>query len=148
MSFIGEGKSRSILEQMVKDYKLDDYITFEGRKTQDYLFTHLCEYDCLIQPSRYEGFGLTVAEGIAAGLPVLVSDTEGPMEIIEYGTLGMSFKNEDINDLANKLESILKGEYDYSLIEKAIQKVYQNYDVELTAKKYINEYRKILYKEL
>ena len=144
MHFIGEGESEIMLKQMVDDMHLKDYITFEGTKTQEYIFTHLCEYDCFIQPSRYEGFGLTVAEAMASGLPVLVSNIEGPLEIIENGRLGMTFQSENVIDLADKLEVILKGKYDYKLIDKAYEHVRERYDVSVTARKYIEEYKKIL----
>lgn len=147
MSFIGEGPSRTEYEQMVKDYKLEKYVTFEGNKTQDYLSEHLCDYDVAIQPSTHEGFGLTVAEAIAAKVPVLVSDIEGPMEIIDNGRYGMFFKKGDIVDLADKLEIILKRGYDYSMIDPAYDYVKECYDVSITAKKYIEEYKKVISKK-
>ena len=144
MSFIGEGPSRAEYEQMVKDYGLETFITFEGKKTQDYLYDHLCDYDVSIQPSTHEGFGLTVAEAIAAKVPVLVSDIEGPMEIIANGKYGMHFKKGDVIDLADKLEVILRGGYDYSMIDSAYDYVKEHYDVSITAKKYIEEYKKLI----
>ena len=130
-----------------KDYKLEKYVTFEGNKTQDYLSEHLCDYDVAIQPSTHEGFGLTVAEAIAAKVPVLVSDIEGPMEIIDNGRYGMFFKKGDIVDLADKLEIILKRGYDYSMIDPAYDYVKECYDVSITAKKYIEEYKKVISKK-
>lgn len=144
MHFIGEGESRTELENLVRDFNLDSYVTFEGIKTQEYLFDHLADYDCFLQPSRYDGFGLTVAEAMAAGLPVLVSNIEGPLEVIDNGKVGMAFKTEDVIDLADKMEIILRGGYDYSKIARAIERVRQKYDVAITAQKYINEYKKIL----
>lgn len=144
ISFIGEGPSRKEYEQMVNDYGLEGFVTFEGKKTQDYLFQHLCEYDLSVQPSTHEGFGLTVAEAMAAKVPVLVSDIEGPMEIIENGKYGMFFKKGDATDLADKLETILNGGYDYSKIEPAYEHVKTHYDVSITARKYIEEYKKVL----
>lgn len=144
MSFIGDGPSRNEYEQMVKDYKLVDFVTFEGNKTQDYLSEHLCDYDVAIQPSTHEGFGLTVAEAIAARVPVLVSDIEGPMEIIDNGKFGMYFKKGDIVDLADKLEHILKGGYNYNMINPSYNHVKTHYDVSITAKNYLEEYKKVL----
>lgn len=76
LHLIGDGESKPFLEQMVKDFHLDHYVLFEGEKTQEYIFEHLADYDCFVQPSRHEGFGLTIAEAMAAKLPVLVSNIE------------------------------------------------------------------------
>lgn len=146
MHFIGVGKSEDILRKMVKDLQISDYVFFEGFKDQDFIKNNLCSYDVFIQPSRYEGFGLTVAEAMAAKVPVLVSDIEGPMEIIDNGKYGMHFKKGDVVDLADKLEIILKGGYDYSMIDPAYDYVKEHYDVSITAKKYIEEYKKVINK--
>lgn len=146
LHFIGEGTDRAMLERMVRDKNLSDYVVFEGLKERDYIFLHLKDYDLYLQPSRYEGFGLTVAEACAAKLPVLVSDIEGPLEIIDSGRLGMTFKNTDAVDLADKIEIVCHGNYDYNLIESAYQRCLDKYEVGVTAKEYIKEYRKIIEK--
>lgn len=66
------------------------------------------------------------------------------MEIIGNGRYGMSFESGNINDLADKLQTILDGGYDYSLTDKAYRHVVEKYDVRRTAKRYIEEYNKIL----
>ena len=144
--FIGEGHSRAMLEEMIQRYYLQDYFYFEGQKPQDWLREHLADYDCFIQPSRYEGFGLTVAEAMAARLPVLVSNIEGPMEIIDNGKVGMCFEAGNITDLADKIEKILRGKYDYSMIDKASSRVKSKYDVSITAQRYIREYKNVIKK--
>ena len=65
-------------------------------------------YDLLVQPSRYEGFGLTVVEGMAAGVPVLVSDIEGPMEVIDKGRHGFAFRSEDFHDCGDRMMEIME----------------------------------------
>lgn len=144
LHLIGIGSSEPMLREMTHRLGLDECVFFEGLKTQEFIYNHLCDYDLFIQPSRYEGFGITVAEALAAKLPVLVSDIEGPMEVIGYGEYGMSFKSEDVDDLTEILKSILQGGYDYSLVEKAYYHVCEEYDVSRTANEYIKEYRKIV----
>lgn len=141
---IGQGRDEDLLRQQIQSLELEDYVTFEGLKTQDYIYNHLCDYDLFVQPSRYEGFGITVAEAMSAKVPVLVSNIEGPMEIIESGKYGMCFECQNISDLAEKLEIILKGGYDYSLIDKAYQHVCDQYDVKVTAQLYLEEYKKVI----
>ena len=144
---IGEGPDEHYLKELVKKKNLDKYVIFEGLKSQDYLHQNLKNFDLFVQPSNYEGFGLTVAEAIAAKVPVLVSDIEGPMEIIANGKYGMHFKKGDVVDLADKLETILKGGYDYSMIDSAYEYVKEHYDVSVTARKYIEEYKKVISKK-
>ena len=144
MHFIGTGPSEEMLRKLAKELGIADQVIFEGLKSQEYIYQHLCDYDFFVQPSRCEGFGLTVAEAMAAKLPVLVSDIEGPMEVIGYGKYGMAFKSEDVDDLAEKLSIILKGDYDYSLVEKAYWHVCEEFDVRKTAKIYIEEYKYVL----
>lgn len=144
MHFVGEGPDDSLLKDMVATKNLSDIIVFEGLNDRDWIYDNLCEFDLYIQPSRYEGFGLTVAEACAAQIPVLVSDIEGPLEILDGGRLGMTFKNEDVDDLAIKILMFLDGEYDYSLIEPAYQRTLELYDVKRTATQYIEEYKKLL----
>ena len=144
LHLIGTGGSEAMLREMVDRLGLESYVTFEGLKDQDFIYNHLCDYDLFVQPSRYEGFGITVAEAMAAKLPVLVSDIEGPMEIIGHGKYGMSFKSEDVDDLAGKLRTVLQGGYDYSLVEKAYRHVCEEFDVRKTTSKYLVEYKKIL----
>ena len=144
VSFIGTGSSEAQLIKMTKELCISEHVVFEGLKSQEWLSEHLSDYDLFVQPSRCEGFGLTVAEAMAAKLPVLVSNIEGPMEIIGNGKYGMSFESENVADLADKLRIILQGGYDYSLIEKAYQHVCDEYDVRNTARKYISEYKQIV----
>ncbi|MBR1461882.1 MAG: glycosyltransferase [Prevotella sp.] len=141
---IGEGDSEKQLRDLVDQLDLKDYVFFEGLKTQDYIYNHLCDYDLFIQPSRFEGFGITVAEALAAKIPVIVSNIEGPMEIINHGEYGMSFQVGDADDLAEKIKIVLQGGYDDSMIEKAYQHVCKEYDVAVTAKIYIEGYKSII----
>lgn len=141
---IGDGNDEKYLKELVRKKDLDKYVVFEGLKSQDYLHKNLCKFDLFVQPSNYEGFGLTVAEAMAAKIPILVSDIEGPMEIIDNGKYGMFFKKGDVIDLAEKLKVILNGGYDYSMIDPAYDYVKEHYDVSITAKRYIEEYKKII----
>lgn len=43
--------------------------------------------------SYYEGYNLTVAEGIILGVPVLSTDCAGPKELLDGGKYGMIVEN-------------------------------------------------------
>lgn len=144
MHFVGNGESEDMLKSMVQNLHLENEVVFEGLKDQSWVYQNLCNYDLFIQPSRYEGFGLTVAEAIAAKVPVLVSNIEGPLEIIDGGRLGMSFENKMVKDCAEKIKQfILNGRNDKQ-VEDAYQYVKSHYDVSVTAQKYLEVYESIL----
>ena len=48
--------------------------------------------DCFVLPSRGEGIGLPVAEAMACGLPVIVSDSGGYMDFVRHGENGLTIK--------------------------------------------------------
>lgn len=145
LSFVGDGEDYDSLAQMIDEYGLKDSVVLEGVKDRDWIYQHLQEYDLFLQPSRFEGFGLTVAEACAAKLPVLVSDNEGPLEIIDNGKFGTTFRNKDVDDLKMKILAIMR---DYQklipIADKARDHVLHLYDISKTASKYVDEYQDVL----
>lgn len=143
LDFIGSGSSEQFLKTLSESYGLSNQINFLGHRDRDYIYNNLNSYDLLVQPSLYEGFGLTVAEGMAAKIPVLISNVDGPMEIIENGKYGYCFKSGDDVDLANKIETIVNQsitEEHQVLISQAYQRVVNNFDIAHTASRYIECY--------
>lgn len=140
ITFIGDGESRSFLENKVKTLNLGGYVEFLGKKEQTYIFEHLCDYDLFVQPSIHEGFGLTIAEAMAAKLPVIVSSGQGPEEVIDYGKYGYVFENGNPSECANKIEIFLKHENNPFQIEEAYQRVLDLYDIKVTVNTYMNKY--------
>lgn len=136
----GNGTSQPFLEKLIKEYNISDNVHFMAPKPHSYIEQHLCDFNLLIQPSRCEAFGLTIAEGMAAKIPILISDIPAPMEVINQGECGLYFKSDDSIDCAEKIKSIIQNGYDENMIEKAYQRVQNLYSVDLTAQNYLKEY--------
>ena len=139
LDFIGEGQSHQYLKTLVIEYKLESFVNFLGLKSRDYIYQNLCNYNLFVQPSLYEGFGLTVVEAIAAKISVLVSDIHGPMEIIERGKYGFYFESENEVDCADKIDKAIKCK-NYDIIDSAYEHALYYYSIESTASKYLKEY--------
>ncbi|MFD1359135.1 glycosyltransferase [Fictibacillus halophilus] len=69
---IGEGKLKSKLENMIKSYSLEETFVFLGTQENPYTFIKDC--DIYVQPSRYEGFGLAIAEARILQKPIIATD--------------------------------------------------------------------------
>ena len=140
IDFIGNGDSLGYLKQLAQNNNMEEHVHFLGTKDQKYIYDNLCCYDLFVQPSIYEGFGLTVAEAMAAKVPVLVSTGQGPEEVIDGGKYGYLFKNSDVEDCASKMSMFIENKNDKSLIEKAYQRVWSLYNVRVTTQTYIDNY--------
>jgi glycosyltransferase involved in cell wall biosynthesis len=137
LDFVGEGTSFDYLSDLVQSYNLSDCVRFLGVKDRAYIYTHLCEYDLLVQPSFDEGFGLTIIEAMAARIPVLVSDISGPIEVIGNGKLGFFFQKGNEQDCADKILYILGSVQNVSaIVEKASMYCHENFDIENTVDAY------------
>ena len=134
-----------VAELRVKKLHAESVVSFLGVKPQPYIAEHLADYDLFVQPSRWEGFGLTVAEAMAAKVPVLVSEGQGSAEVTCGNKFGWTFENGNSNDLAEKIK-YLYDNYDEAMdkANSALNYVQNTYDVSVTARKYLDNYTKCL----
>ncbi|MBR5550540.1 MAG: glycosyltransferase [Muribaculaceae bacterium] len=147
VDFYGFGPSKDFLIKLTRHYELEGRVFISGKIiSHEELCSRLKEYDLLVQPSRSEGFGLTIAEGMAAKVPVMLSNQPGPMEVVGGGRYGIVFNSGDVEDCANKIYEIISNydKYQKLALNEAYDFVKSNFDIENTAKKYCNEYSKIM----
>ena len=143
LTLIGQGTYQNYLLDLVKDLNIQDNIIFAGALKKSEIYKQIKNYDILIQPSREEGFGLTIIEGMAAKIPVLVSDIKGPNEVVLNGKLGTIFKTENVDDLVNKILYIIEKDVDELKIENAYQYTINNYSINKTVENYIRIYKEL-----
>ena len=144
VDFLGDGESKDEIIRMVTKMELSDKVSILGSRSRNYIYQHLCDYDLFVLPSRSEGFGLSVVEAMCAKIPVLVSDINGPMEVINGGKYGMFFKSDDYISLSRQIRKFIINGCDMDIIEQAYYYARNNFDVSVTSRKYIKEYKKIL----
>ncbi len=84
--FIGEGPTRSELEQRVDSYGLKDYCFFLGEKANPYPYVK--QADLYVQTSRVESYSLTVHEANILGKPTIASDLPAIRELLSHGKYG------------------------------------------------------------
>lgn len=140
--FIGTGDSYNLLNSMVEDLNLGSLVHFLGIRDRAYIYENLKQYDLLVQPSFFEGFGLTIVEAMFAKVPCLVSNIDGPIQIIEDGKYGYHFRVGDSQDLSNKIYAIMHtAEPELrSLANAAYKHASEKFHVAGTAQSYLKNY--------
>lgn len=142
IDFIGDGSAFETLQKLISKYELNGCVHLLGAQDRDYVYEHLCDYDLYVQASISEGFGLTIAEGMAAGLPIITSNLEGPMEVIGNGEYGDCFEANNYTSLADKIVEFIEGKI-LDKTEKAREFLNENFTIQSTVKKYAKIYRKV-----
>ena len=105
---IGEGEERENLMEWVRDNRLDDKIEILGHKEN--VSEYLSDADIFLLPSRWEGFGLSLVEAMATGLPSIVSDVPGISEVLgEDGVCGFKIPPEDEGEMAMQLKALIEN---------------------------------------
>ncbi|MBU1097091.1 MAG: glycosyltransferase [Bacteroidetes bacterium] len=141
--FVGDGISRTNLEKMIDQTNLNNFVFLLGNKTREWVYENLCCYDLVVLPSRFEGFGLTIIEAMAAKVPVIASKIDGPIEILENEKFGFLFENNNYDELAKKILEVLEL-YNTGQIINKVNLAYDNcllkFTIKQTAANYLLEY--------
>lgn len=133
------------LRLYIKNQKMEKIVTFLG-SVED-IRTVYNKIDICVLPSRFEGFGLSVVESIAMGVPVVVSDVDGPKEIIQASHIGQTFKKGDYIDLANKIEATIENLEKQRKDTKTNRNIIRNlFDINSTCEQYMNVYKELINK--
>lgn len=145
--FVGDGESRTKIQSLVDRYGLSNHIVFLGAVDRFWIKTYLQEFHLLIQPSIMEAFGLSVIEGFACGLPVVMSRTGGLPEINKVLNAGALFEVNNDTELADNIYTVYKNYIDKQIehspwIVRDRQKL-MLFDMEQTVNQYIEAYKTI-----
>ncbi|HBI17655.1 MAG: Glycosyl transferase, group 1 [Candidatus Moranbacteria bacterium GW2011_GWF2_34_56] len=97
------------LSKIAKELDVEDRVVFLGAKNQKILKKYYSAADVCIVPSYYEPFGIVPLESMACGTPVVASRTGGLQFSVKDGKTGSLAKPRDYNDLAQKINIVLKN---------------------------------------
>lgn len=107
---IGDGPHREPLENKVREMELEDTVEFKGYIDFDELVDFLNRGHLLVNPSPKEGWGLTVVEANACGMPVVASDSPGLRDSVIHGETGFLVPHGDENSFADRIVQLIRDE--------------------------------------
>ena len=112
-TIIGDGPQRQILEDLADQLKINHAVRFEGameqKDAQKLIMRHwvFCQHSIPDLVGSQEGFGLTLAESSAAGMPIISTFHGGIPEHIIHEKNGILVPEYDIDAMANAMMRLL-----------------------------------------
>jgi glycosyltransferase involved in cell wall biosynthesis len=104
---MGEGPLGPDIRALVHSRQLDDRVHLVGFQPNPYAY--MARASAFILASRFEGFGIVLAEALACGAPIVSTDCRsGPAEILENGRCGLLVPVGDPQGMAHAALRVLR----------------------------------------
>ncbi|MCK1983020.1 MULTISPECIES: glycosyltransferase [Peribacillus] len=101
---IGDGKSRVNYEKLITNSNVSDHFKLLGSDPNPYPYIKDC--DIYVQPSRHEGYCITLAEARCLNKPIITTDFTGANEQIKNGVTGL-IVNCDANEIYKAIVNLI-----------------------------------------
>jgi len=106
--FASEGELTAALERRVEAEGLRPLVEFVGRLSDEGLRDFFASCDCVVIPSRAEGFPLVFGEALQMNRPLIVSDVAGMGTLGTQNGVARAVPKEDAVALADAMAEFLK----------------------------------------
>lgn len=138
LTIVGDGELRPQIQAVIKHLDLDKDIVLLGRRLD--IPQLLNQADIFVLASKFEGFGLVVAEAMACECYVVATDSGGVAEVM--GDTGKLVPIKDSHALAKALEKVigLSREDRTQNNEKARARVEQLFSLKTSVQKWLELY--------
>lgn len=140
LHLVGDGPLKPEIEKLVKDYDLQDRVTFYGFVSDP--LTYISAADVLVLPSIIEGLPGVILEAMICKVPVVAFNVGGISEILMDET-GFLIPQNDYDVFAKKTFEALDLDSN-KLLEEAYNLVSSNYMNSKLALKFVNSYQKLV----
>lgn len=133
----GDGENKTKYEQMVKDFRIENLISFPGwlnaeQKTEIYNLV-----DMIAIPSLHDIQPLGILDAFGWGKVVLSSDHVGPLQVCKHKENAWVSKVGDAQELANGIDYLIKKpDFALQLAQQAKKEALEKYCFEQIAKEH------------
>lgn len=120
---VGEGPSRGYYEEISQSKGIADSFVLLGATTNPYIYMNEC--DIYVQPSRHEGYCITLAEARCFSSPIVTTDFSGAREQIIDNETGIICAVDE-NEIYLSIKKLLDNNKVYSYIKENLYKKNSN----------------------
>ena len=133
---IGEGSRRAELQQLINELNVADNVKLLGSRRDVPALLSQCDL-FVFQALRDEGFGIALAEAMAARLPIVATNVGACREVLEAGSCGLLVPEQDPQAMADGiLQALREGEVKASRTKAAYQRAIAEFSVPESAVAY------------
>lgn len=142
LDIVGTGDLIDELGALARDLHIADRVTLTGFVTDEELRARLRGAEVFAMPSTAELQSIATMEAMATGLPVVAADAMALPHLVRDGENGWLFRPDDPEDLAEKLERILRLDDDeYRRYQSHSLQMVAPHDIERTIDAFERIYR-------
>lgn len=114
---LGDGKQKKVLEELAKQLKIEDAVSFLGSVPNEEIKNYQFASDLFLFSSKSETQGIVLLEAMAAKNPVIAIKASGVVDVVRNGKNGF-MTEEDIHDWAETAAEILTNSSLYETLKK------------------------------
>lgn len=124
---LGTGDERNKLENLIKEYKLEECVFLLGFQNNPYKY--LSKSDLFICSSFFEGFSTVVSEAVVLGVPSVSTNCTGAKEILGDSEYGIVTEKDD-DSLYLGIRNMLSNQEIYDYYKRKVHERRDFFDVE------------------
>jgi len=145
LEIIGTGSRAGKYQALARKLRIENKVRFLGFIEYNKLPEYYSNADLFVLPSRRESFGLTLAEAMASGLPVVSTNVTAIPEVVKDGENGILVPPNDPEKFAGAVNSLLDNpERMRKMGIKGRERVKENFTWEKVAERVLKYYEEIL----
>ncbi|MBI4153741.1 glycosyltransferase family 4 protein [Candidatus Woesearchaeota archaeon] len=141
--FIGYRHDKA-LDSRCRQLGIEESVEFLGFLPEKEKIDAFQSADVFVFPTLYEGFGIVFLEAMAAGLPIVTTDTAGNSEIVRHGENGLLVKPKDGKEIAKAVVRLLGDKQLRIRVSKNNITNVKQYDSKIIAKRYMKLYEDVV----
>jgi len=135
------GRDVENLFYLVSEMGLQNKVFLIPQKDRKTVLEYYRSAWCFFSPSIVEGLSMVSIEAMATGLPLVVTDVPGNLDIVRDNKCGIIVKNKDPESMAKGIFDLYLNKELYSKFSEIARKQAKNYDWYNIAKKYLDVYQ-------
>lgn len=117
---IGGGPAEDEVRAKIAELHMEEYVTMLGMKGNPY--PYIKRADLYVQPSRFEGYPMTILEALILGQPVVSTNNTGAQEILQDDVTGVLCET-SARSVAGEIHALLEDVHVLESLRKNVAEI-------------------------